>query len=230
MSHAWLFNELAAAGREHLDAEQVAAYDAKAQFDPAPDLALLKVLGLSRTSWLMDVGGGTGTFALQAAKECQQVILVDPSPAMMEAAARKAQAEGIQNLTLIEDGFLSFEVKPVDFIFCRNALHHLPDFWKVQALMRLRTALKPGGVLRLLDLVYSFSPAQTEERFAAWLGHAEKSTLGGYPCAELETHIREEHSTFTWLLEPMLERSGFQIEQATSSPSGIFAAYVCRAV
>jgi hypothetical protein len=26
--------------------------------------------------------------------------------------------------------------------------------------------------------------------------------------------VRDEHSTFTWLLEPMLERAGFEIEQA----------------
>ena len=230
MSHAWLFDERNAAGPEHLDAEQVAAYDAKAQFDPEPELALLKALGLAQTSRLMDMGGGTGTFALQAAKECQEVILIDPSPAMLEAAAQKVQASGVRNLTLIEGGFLSFETEPVDFIFCRNALHHLPDFWKAQALRRLRTALKPGGVLRLLDLVYSFSPAQTEERFAAWLDQAEQSTLGGYPRAELETHIWGEHSTFTWLLEPILEQTGFQIEQFTANPSNIFAGYTCRAI
>lgn len=29
-----------------------------------------------------------------------------------------------------------------------------------------------------------------------------------------EEHVRDEHSTFTWLLEPMIERAGFAIEQA----------------
>ena len=46
---------------------------------------------------------------------------------------------------------------------------------------------------------------------------------------DLEEHIRDEHSTFTWLLEPMMERSGFQIEDAVYSRDGIFARYVARA-
>jgi hypothetical protein len=46
--------------------------------------------------------------------------------------------------------------------------------------------------------------------------------------AELEEHVRDEHSTFTWLLEPMIERSGFRIESADYSPDGMFAKYVAR--
>ena len=50
------------------------------------------------------------------------------------------------------------------------------------------------------------------------------------PRADIEEHIRDEHSTFTWLLEPMIERSGFRIENAVYSPDGIFAQYIARAV
>jgi hypothetical protein len=53
---------------------------------------------------------------------------------------------------------------------------------------------------------------------------------GGWTRADIEEHIRDEHSTFTWLLEPMMERSGFRIEEAEYSPDGIFARYVARAV
>lgn len=49
----------------------------------------------------------------------------------------------------------------------------------------------------------------------------------GWTRAELETHLRAEYSTFTWLLEPMLERCGFSIREAQHSPSGIFADYLC---
>lgn len=44
-----------------------------------------------------------------------------------------------------------------------------------------------------------------------------------------EDHVRDEHSTFTWLLEPMLERAGFTIEQAQHTDDGIFAHYLLRA-
>jgi hypothetical protein len=40
--------------------------------------------------------------------------------------------------------------------------------------------------------------------------------------------VREEHSTFSWLLEAMIERSGLRIEDASYSADGIFAGYVLR--
>jgi SAM-dependent methyltransferase len=55
-----------------------------------------------------------------------------------------------------------------DFVYSRYALHHLPDFWKSVALERLHRVLAPGGVLRLWDIVYSFEPAEAEDRLAAW--------------------------------------------------------------
>jgi hypothetical protein len=41
--------------------------------------------------------------------------------------------------------------------------------------------------------------------------------------------VRDEHSTYTWLLEPMIERCGFEIERASYSDDRIFARYVLRA-
>lgn len=41
--------------------------------------------------------------------------------------------------------------------------------------------------------------------------------------------MRDEHSTFTWLLEPMIHRAGFAIEDAAYSGDGIWAQYVLRA-
>jgi hypothetical protein len=38
--------------------------------------------------------------------------------------------------------------------------------------------------------------------------------------------VREEFSTFTWLLEPMLERAGFEIASAEYA-AGVYANYLC---
>ena len=46
--------------------------------------------------------------------------------------------------------------------------------------------------------------------------------------SDIEEHVRDEHSTFTWLLEPMIERAGFRIERADYSDDGIFAEYIAR--
>jgi hypothetical protein len=44
---------------------------------------------------------------------------------------------------------------------------------------------------------------------------------------ELETHLRDDYSTFTWLLEPMIARAGFKIETADYRGVGVYANYVC---
>ena len=41
--------------------------------------------------------------------------------------------------------------------------------------------------------------------------------------------MRDEHSTFTWLLEPMFAQAGFAVHAAEHSEDGIFARYLLRA-
>ena len=57
-----------------------------------------------------------------------------------------------------------------------------------------------------------------------------KPPRDGWNRSDVEEHIRDEHSTFTWLLEPMLEKAGFEIEDASYSPDKLFARYVARAI
>jgi len=82
---------------------------------------------------------------------------------------------------------------------------------------------------RLWDVVYNFPPATAEERIEAWCATGGTGVDGEWSRAELEDHVRDEHSTFTWLLEPMIAQSGFDIEEAWYSEDGIFAQYVLRA-
>lgn len=220
-------DELALAGAEHLDADYVAAYDRKAQFDPAPDLVELQERGLGSGSTLIDLGAGTGTFAVAAASVCKRVIAVDVSPAMIDAIRAKADAAGFNNIEFIQAGFLTYEHRglPPEFIFTRNALHHLPDFWKARALRRMATLLPADGVLRLRDLVFSFDLAEAESRVEAWLDAAPSLPEQGWTRKQLEEHLRDEHSTFSWLLEPMIERAGFRIDSVEYASNGFYAAY-----
>jgi hypothetical protein len=76
-------------------------------------------------------------------------------------------------------------------------------------------------------LVYSFEPAEAAGRLNAWLAAAPNDPAQGWTADELAAHIRGEYSTYSWLLEPMLERVGFDIIHRAYSPSQTFAAYVC---
>lgn len=226
---AWMPDELAHAGSEHLDPEYVPGYDRKADIDPTEDIEVLRDLGLNETQTVVDLGAGTGTFAMAIAPLCRQMIAVDVSPVMLRILGEKVQHDGIDNITLVRSGFLSYrhQGELADIVYSRNALHHLPDFWKVLAIERIAAILKPGGVLRLHDLVYSFEPGDAERALGAWFAGASAHPEHGWTREELETHVREEHSTFSWLLEPMLERAGFEIRDVRHSPTQTYSAYTC---
>lgn len=80
-----------------------------------------------------------------------------------------------------------------------------------------------------------------DERAHAGPEHLERGYVAGYDAktqldlaaalallrGELEAHVRDEHSTFTWLLEPLLTHAGFEILDRHVG-TRIYATYVCR--
>jgi ubiquinone/menaquinone biosynthesis C-methylase UbiE len=224
----WFPDELVHAGEEHLDPSYVAGYDRKAGLDPSEEVAVLRDLGLDETHTLVDLGAGTGAVALAAARACRRVVAADVSTAMLAVAGEEAARRGIENVEFVPRGFLTYEHRgePADFVYSRNALHHLPDFWKAIALERIAGFLRPGGILFLRDIVFSFEAREAVSAVEAWLAGAAESPTRGWTRPELEEHMREEHSTFSWLLEPMLARAGFEIRDV-SYRGAVYAAYVC---
>jgi SAM-dependent methyltransferase len=219
----WYPDELGHAGPEHLDPEYVAAYDAKTRLDLDDALQLLRRHGLDADTTLVDLGCGTGLIAAAAAAEARRAVGVDPSRAMLEVAHRRSDA-----VEWVEAGFLTYDHAgdPPQLVHSRNALHHLPDFWKGIALARIHDLLAPGGVLVLHDLVYDFEPAESDRRIEGWLTGAAPAPEEGWTRPELETRVRDEYSTFAWLLDSLLARCHFEILERDVR-GGIYATYVC---
>jgi ubiquinone/menaquinone biosynthesis C-methylase UbiE len=229
VTESWLIDELAHAGPEHLDPAFVSGYDRKQGHpDPAEDLAVFEAHGLGANSAVVDFGAGTGQFALAAARRFGHVTAVDVSPAMLAVLRERAAAAGLANLDCVRAGFLSYSDSgpPADGVYTRNALHQLPDFWKALALDRIARMLRPGGVLRLCDLIYDFSPAEAGGVFGHWLDAAAEEPADGYTAEDYAEHIRTEFSTFRWLLEPMLAAAGFKIVTAEFS-GRLYGDYTC---
>ena len=229
MPDSWTIDELAHSGHEHLDPVFVAGFDDKqGRPDPAEDLAVLAKRGLDRGSTVVDLGAGTGQFALRAAREFGKVIAVDVSAAMLESLRERANEMGLDNLDCIPAGFLSYEHAgpPVDAVYTRNALHQLPDFWKALALARIAAFMRTDGVLRLHDLIYDFQPPQAEAVFTDWFAHASTDPTRGYTREDYAEHIRTEHSTFRWLFEPMLAAAGFEVVTVNFDRS-VYGTYTC---
>jgi ubiquinone/menaquinone biosynthesis C-methylase UbiE len=225
---AWWLDERATIGRENLDADHAARYDEKEDAGGPAEVAYLQSLGVGPGATVVDLGAGTGQFALAAAAAFGRVVAVDPSPVMRDRLRDRA-AGLTPPPEIVDAGFLTYEHRgrPADVVYSRYALHHLPEAWKAVALRRIARMLRPGGMLRLWDVVYHFPVDEAEERFEAWCSSVPVSAPAGqWRRADIEDHVRDEHSTFSWLLEPMVEHAGFAVERADYGDDGFSARYV----
>lgn len=228
---AWLPDERDHAGAEHLDPVFVAGYDRKqgpvAAEAAEQDLEVLRSHGIGERATVIDLGAGTGRFAFKAAEVVAHVVAVDISPAMVEVLRDRAVEHHYDNVQVVQGGWLTYRHAgpPVDAVHSRNALHQLPDTWKVVALHRIARMLRPGGVLRLRDLIYDCSPSDLGETLERWFDSAVSDPACGYTRDDLIEHVRTEYSTFSWLLIPMLERAGFEIIDSSNAPT--YGAYTC---
>ncbi len=232
----WWLDEIVHAGHEHLDEAYVAAYETKAAFDPAEDVAALVARGMDETWTVADMGAGTGVFAVAIAPLVAHVVAIDVSPAMVSVLRKRFSSAGLTNTSAVEAGFLSYDASRsddagqdrsgLDAVFTRNALHQLPDFWKVVALQRIRSSLRPGGILRLRDLIYDMEPGVIGSAIPEWIAGGIDDPKRGFTPEELATHVRTEFSTFSWVFEAMLDRCGFDVVDRHYR-RGVYGTYTC---
>ncbi len=226
----WLYDELKHAGVDYNDPAQVAVYDSRHQkfrdYKKNTE-AIIDTLKIGPEHTLLDMGAGTGAFSLYAAPYCKTIYAVDVSPVMLDYARRKAEEARVRNIVFCQGGFLTYEHQypVVDAVISIAVLHHLPDFWKLIALRRIAGMLKPGGRFFLFDVVF---PSEINNYEVQLNGLVSSMTqlVGKEFAVEIETHLREEYSTFDWVLEGMLKRIGFRIDSMTSTKD-FHATYLC---
>lgn len=227
---AWQHDEMKHAGVDYSDVEQVAVYDANHRrfrdYEKGAQ-AILEVLDIQPEHTVIDLGVGTGAFALYAARHCKRVYAVDVSKAMLDYTQQQAEQMSLTNIEFCHGGFLTYEhqAKPVDAVVSVAVLHHLPDFWKQVGLKRVARMLKQGGKFHLFDVVF---PADMEDHAPHFNAMVTSLTerVGDDFGREAETHLRDEYSTYDWMMEGMLQRAGFRIERAHYSET-LSATYLC---
>ena len=229
MTFNWYFDEFKMVGVDFEDTAQVEAYD-RNQTSSAPEKeqALVTRLGIVPEYTVVDLGAGTGTFAIQAALAGAAVHAVDVSQAMLTYAQNKAQKAGANTVKFHRAGFLTYkhEGNLADVVVAKNALHILPDFWKMTAFLKIAALLKPQGVFYLRDAIFSFPPIEYETAINTWIEQVAQPEGQGWTTKDFEMHVREEHSTFAWIIEAMLVQVGFNIEEVNyQSPT--YAEYLC---
>jgi len=100
----------------------------------------------------LEVGCGTGAFARELGRRCRRVVALDLSAEMIRVArSRSARFDNVE-FQLADAMTWSFSQSHFDFICSIATLHHLEQR---ELFVKMRDALKPGGVLVVLDLVES---------------------------------------------------------------------------
>ncbi len=102
---------------------------------------------------VLDIGGGTGGFAVRVAELGHRVVVVDPSPDALAALGRRAQERGVSDRVTGHQGDASSLLDVVapssaDVVLCHGVLEYVAD--PVVALGSIAEVLRPGGTLSLL--------------------------------------------------------------------------------
>lgn len=226
----WQWDESVQRGTDYASVERVREYDermAALRNVAAEAGTIIELLELGPDDAVLEVGTGTGAFARVAARRCRKVIALDVSPVMLHYAAERAREEGLTNIDFREAGFLTYqhEGAPLDAVVTQLALHHLPDAWKLIALQRLAGFLRADGRLYLTDVVFPDS-AQAD-----WAGYFERlvDSTPASSRAEMACHLRQEFSTFDWMMRDIIVHAGFSIESAEVE-RGFLAHYLAKVV
>jgi S-adenosylmethionine-dependent methyltransferase len=110
---------------------------------------------------VVDIGGGTGGFAVRVAELGHRVVVVDPSPDALATLARRADESGVADLVTGRQGDLDTlrDLVPdagsqagdgtgFDVVLCHGVLEIVDD--PAAALAAIARVLRPGGTLSLL--------------------------------------------------------------------------------
>ncbi|HET6874134.1 MAG TPA: class I SAM-dependent methyltransferase [Acidimicrobiales bacterium] len=164
---------------------------------------VLELARISTGSSLLDVGCGTGSLAIAAARATSgsgRVVGIDPAPRQLDRARSKARRAGLDvdfQQGVIED--LPFPDASFDVVTSTLMMHHLPAEQRQSGLAEIRRVLKPSGRLVVADFDYADDPGADDSG-----GHTSKAA-GSSPA--------KNGYGGTAALPALLTESGFAIVQ-----------------
>lgn len=105
---------------------------------------------------VLDVGCGTGTLLIEAAKRVgpsSSTHGIDRSAEMVAHARRKAAAQGISTIFVVGSAdHLPFPDASFDVVLCTLMLHHLPAPMQMATIGEMRRVLRAGGRMVIVDM------------------------------------------------------------------------------
>ena len=76
---------------------------------------------------VLDIGAGTGDWAILLAPRVRHVTAVEPSPSMVEVMRESLAAAKISNVSIVQGEWPDVPVEPHDYSLCSHAMYASPD-------------------------------------------------------------------------------------------------------
>ncbi|BBO83856.1 class I SAM-dependent methyltransferase [Desulfosarcina ovata] len=89
---------------------------------------LLATLTRHPDSTVLDIGAGTGSWALLMARHAARVTAMDPSEAMCAVMEEKLAAGNVTNVTIVQGSWPDVDVDAHDFSFASHSMYGVADF------------------------------------------------------------------------------------------------------
>lgn len=156
---------------------------------------------------VLDIGGGTGGFAVRVAGLGARVTVVDPSPDALASLGRRARELDVE--VSAQQGDLATLLDAVgpqsaDVVLCHGVLEVVED--PAAALATLRAVLRPGGALSLL-----VAQRHAAVVARAMAGHFAQA-LALLDASPGERDGRSGHRFTATEASVLVERAGFSVE------------------
>src|SRR5258706_5998494 len=136
---------------------------------------LAALAAFAESSWTVgDLGCGTGQVSAALAPFVAQVVAVDASAAMLQAAKKRLSRFDNIELRRGELEALPIDDGRLDAATLMLVLHHIPE--PAKALSEVARVLKPGGRLLAVDMLPHDRENYRQQMGHAWLGFSEEHT------------------------------------------------------
>jgi SAM-dependent methyltransferase len=165
----------------------------------------------ARTRRIVDLGIGTGALSARclASAPGARVAGIDLDPDILALAARRLR----DRATFATGSFLRAPLPPCDAAVASFALHHVRTRGAKAALYRrIHAALRPGGLLVIVDCQPARVPAVRRAQREAWLAHLRRAYSPARAAAVLASWADEDVYVPLDAELALLERSGFRVE------------------
>lgn len=175
------------------------------------DLTRLIEMADAQPDWtVLDVATGGGHTGLAFTPLVKQVIAVDLTEAMLNAARAHAESKGASIRYAVGDSeILPFAAGAFDLVTCRIAPHHFPN---IEAFMsECYRVLRAGGVLLIQDhllpdgkkagrYVDAFEKMRDPSHVRGYASYEWRSlyTVAGFKIEETDTYVKS-HSFMDWV-------------------------------